>query len=280
MVGQQPQINYTIFSSDRRELTDRFTREESSIAAGNANTWVLQPKPHSHLRVCAYNVHGFIEARDQPLFTQVIRALQADFLAILEFSVFGELSWFTSLYPYRYIPPDTSNFAFFSNYPITNCQIVNLSSQRKMGDVTILTDSGYLNLLVPHLHYQDQASRVQETQQLLRHYRAKPYQPTVVMGDLNQVNAAELAPKQLKIMKQQYKERNNEDYNNQVFELLSQEFTDSFARLGWRAPPSTHWTTTRVDYVLVNKAVEVKSSYVFHGAFSDHLPIMADLSLG
>lgn len=256
---EQPQIFYRIYGG-KTVLMKHFYEKEQSLQ------WLNSFCIKKGIRVATFNVHAFHEARNNVTqFQTTIRQLDADILSIVEFSVFGELNWFANMGYIHFASYGT--LMLFSRYPITGYTGIT-SNGRPIMYATISLNSTQISLCLVHFHPENQDVRMLNAKDLMENF-----DPDIVMGDFNHVCSSEVDNEFI----ERFKTRTKTKYNEKLLKLLKAWRTDSFN--GMKFPYSTHWSGTRIDYILYNRSTIVPhGSYVWHTTVSDHLPVLMDFT--
>lgn len=159
----------------------------------------------------------------------------------------GNCLWASILYNKQIIR--VYNFHLASNRPwelnTTFEEIVNRYTKDKTEYFKILSH-------YPFNSYQ----RMRQAEQIRQHQRKTPY-PTILCGDLNDIP------------------------NSRVFSVISEGLSDSFREKGFgNGRTFNSWNKIlRLDYILVNQNIEIKSHQIVKSNFSDHYLIKSNLRL-
>ncbi|MFK8287905.1 endonuclease/exonuclease/phosphatase family protein [Capnocytophaga canimorsus] len=210
---------------------------------------------------------------------------QPDILLIQEFYGNKKYEPSSSIYPYKKIiykgRKDKIGQAFFSKFPIISSgslDFPNTANNGSFADVIIQNDTIRLyNLHLESLHLDPEKSKIlhenskelvknlgkrfalqhQQTQIFKNHYLQSPYK-SIVCGDFN-----------------------NTAFSNIYREIKGDLLKDSFEEAGLGIGKTFHFKyfPFRIDFILPHKTFSVHKHETFNDGLSDHLPVMAVLSL-
>lgn len=246
------------------------------------------------VRVMSYNIQGgrgTDGVYDLDRIAEVIRQSEADVVGLQEVDVhWGSRSdfengikllaeklnmryFFAPIYdlpPYEMGEPNRQfGVAVLSKYPIIkaeNREITRLSTQVPdpvpelapgFAEVSINAKGAKFNFHVTHLDYRgDPTVRMMQVDDMMRIF-SENNRPKILAGDLNAVpTAPELSP---------------------LFDTFFDAWTVNDFDEG-KTYPADH-PTKRIDYLLTSRDIHVKSAHVVQTLASDHLPVIADVTL-
>lgn len=269
---EQPQIYYRIYSKSRPQLTKQFTTKEQELKV--YNTFTIRAN-RGLIRAAVFNVHGFAEAIYNPAeFVSTIAGINADILGIVEFNTLGDMKWFSSI-GYNYWS-NYGTLTLFSRFPIIGSEYHKIGDDRYVLNTGIMMGHNILHIYLTHFDYQSQDKRLANATELIRYYKSRKDTNVIIMGDLNHVSPTESDVE----FKDNYENRTGQKYSGVPISLLYKYFKDSFQ--SGRPPYSTHWTGTRIDYIMYDKnsSIVPANSYVYHCVVSDHIPVIFDFMVG
>jgi endonuclease/exonuclease/phosphatase family metal-dependent hydrolase len=155
--------------------------------------------------------------------------------------------------------------AILSEYPILESEnhlLTNIeyaerpTEQRGLLEAVINVEGNHISFYNTHLDHQRSEQRQSQVKEILA-IAEESNRPSVLVGDLNAVPTSP-----------------------EMQDILTQ-FTDAFAVLGQDADYTipVENPTRRIDYVLTQGDIEPTYAEVLHTTSSDHLPIIADLTI-
>jgi endonuclease/exonuclease/phosphatase family metal-dependent hydrolase len=227
----------------------------------------------SYFRVATWNVHGFIEFRDvydyAQQFAKFLQITNPEVLVLLEYTPFGP-THLLNHYPYQYI---YNGIGVFSKVPFSPVKNIDLGE----GDRYLVhCNFSSWDLYASHLSPYSQTERLKAVGRIITYRKEHGHKNVIWLGDFNHVDVKEMTSGEEKEYISQHDARTGEKYVN-IFDVVKERFWDSFE--GSTPPSSTHWTGTRVDYIMVHKKsniVPIRSS-IYHTVLSDHLPVIMDI---
>lgn len=226
-----------------------------------------QPPPGKKvIEVMSYNVLG--HNMRQAEVVSLIKEVDPDVLMVLEYS----RNWHRKLgplydaYPHRVLKPRWHGFgiAFFSKYPISHSEIVQLVEDKTDNPSIVATvDFGGqeirfagLHSLSPTTHYRF-GIRNQQFRELAEHV-AKKQVPTVVVGDFNCTPWSAFL----------------KDF------VKTTGYRDSRQGFGYQVSWPVAYPLLRIpiDHAFVSESIHVHSRRIGNSVGSDHLPIILEIS--
>ncbi|XLS30434.1 endonuclease/exonuclease/phosphatase family protein [Flavobacteriaceae bacterium M23B6Z8] len=247
-----------------------------------------KPLKGATFSVMSYNVRIFnkYEWIPQKNIDQKIKSFvtkqQPDILCFQEFLQDKE-EMFTS-YPYKYIRYKSRNQktgqAIFSKFPIYNQGSLEFP---KTGNNAIFVDivKGKDSLRIYNLHLE--SLRIDTKETVTQEESERLFKRMGVSFGLQQAQAEIFTAHrdQCKLTKIVCGDLNNTQYSN-IYRRVRGEMTDTFeaAGTGFGRTFNFKYFPVRIDFILVDKRIEVNRHKNYSERYSDHFPVMAYLTLG
>lgn len=236
--------------TSRRTLTEDFLRSVYP-------SYPVSPRPPGTLRVVSYNVHGFVDLYGKDTTQTVsswLESLDADIVCLQEAS---EVLDIPSL-PYFI---QSGWVHTYSSSPIESLgeEILPASEDSRCRRLLTGRTRG-LTVSNTHLHPGNHSVARRQLKYVLQ------YRPEIICGDFNLFNPHELSPVRLQSHPPAHVPSSPLDfpgYEDYLFNPGSNQFT--------------HWSLTRIDYIIGLRKFFPVSTQVVGVDFSDHLPVVVDL---
>jgi endonuclease/exonuclease/phosphatase family metal-dependent hydrolase len=233
------------------------------------------------IRVMTYNIHvgvGMDKKLDLPRIAEVINKQHADLVGLQEVDrgvertqrvdEIAELAKLTKMdYAFAFnlkYQGGQYGVAILSRFPIRATEhylYKNLREAERRGFIRaeVLIGGRVVNFVTTHLDYQYEDGRVYETEQLLSGLKDVK-EPLIVVGDFNDIPTGG------------------------AYKLMSKQFADAWlasqaAGEGLSYPADK--PTKRIDYILtrISDSIKAKKAWIVETLASDHLPVVADLTI-
>jgi endonuclease/exonuclease/phosphatase family metal-dependent hydrolase len=256
------------------------------------------------LRVCSWNVHGFVDARGQARLPELIAFLESitpDVVCMNEVpGPEGHLRQVADALGLHacWGPAAFAGNAILSRAPVSEVERCSLSAPGHEARGALVVDLPWpgapddaVTLACTHLDHRHEAARLPQLDQLARALAAR--RPCALLaGDLNALRLADYGADRREELRSSRAARGWEEAASDVVERLDALGYVDAVRFGGRfadAPlpaelAATCWTGTRVDYVwlsgtLAARARRVEVEVRADCDVSDHLPVVVDLEL-
>lgn len=240
-------------------------------------------KPVGDIRIATFNVHFFRDAlgkrctvedllrnigrieADVFLFQEIPNGSQRMPLEWIAFSKGLKEAGYSSIHYGAAGNTSLLGNMIASKWPLENCGMQHLGWDRIIiwSDVLIPIPHGHqtrkkIRVFCTHWQNANPAARLTQAKATSAKIKNDPWVPWIIGADFNATIDSEA-----------------------IKELVGRAGAkEAFSSLGWNPPVYTCWSGGRIDHLFLDPKVRVNASYVYHTASSDHLPIIADLSLG